>query len=239
MSTAAGGLKDLHQLHIQLRDVQDQLARGPRLIKARRQFGERKQDEFEAQKAHVTELRKSADQKALQLKTNEAKIAELSGKLNTASSNREFDIIKSQIDADTMANSVLEDEILEAMEKIDAALSVVKELEKELDATRSELQRFSDDVAAVAPQLEEDAQRLETALQSAERTLPGEVAVVYRRLVQAHGSAALARVENGACAECHATLAPQERVQVNVQRIIFCRSCGRILYRADVDATVE
>ena len=100
-------------------------------------------------------------------------------------------------------------------------------------------QRFADDVAAVAPQLKEDAERLGTALQAAERTLPGEVAVVYRRLVQAHGAGALARVENGACAECHATLAPQERVQVNTQTIIFCRSCGRILYRDDGDSTDE
>lgn len=235
MSTAASDLKDLHQLHIHMRDVQGQLDRGPKRINARRQFSERKRTELDALKGQLLELKKRADQKSLQLKTNETKIAELKLKLNTASSNREFDIIKSQIDADTMANSVLEDEILEALEKVDAAEFELKRLEDELETADAEEKRVAEEVAAAEPRLKEEATQLESSLRAAERTLPGQVAEVYRRLVHAHGAGALASVENKACTACNAILAPQECVQVNTGRIIFCRSCGRLLYLAERD----
>ncbi len=47
------------------------------------------------------------------------RIVDLEGKLNTAASNREFSLLKEQIAADEQANSVLSDEILEALEQLD------------------------------------------------------------------------------------------------------------------------
>ena len=64
-------------------------------------------------------MRVAADQKQLQLKAGEEKIKDLKRKLNAAASNREYQILKEQIAADDMAKSVLEDEIIEALEKID------------------------------------------------------------------------------------------------------------------------
>ena len=57
MSTAASSLKDLHQLHIQLRDVQERLDRGPRQVRARRQFAERKLAELDARRNQLVELK--------------------------------------------------------------------------------------------------------------------------------------------------------------------------------------
>jgi uncharacterized protein len=233
MSTASAGLKHLHQLHIQLRTVQEKLERGPKQIQARRQFTERKQAELAARKEHLTNMKKSADSAGLQLRSNESKIADLRAKLNAASSNREFDIIKAQIEADTMANSVLEDEILEALEKVDETQQAVKGLEGEVAAAQQEEQRIAAEVAAAEPGLKQDAARLEESLRAAERELPGEVAQVYKRLVLAHGANALAPVENGVCGACHVGLAPQSRVDVNTGKILFCRSCGRLLYPAE------
>ncbi len=62
----------------------------------------------------------AADQKQLQLKSSEDKVKDLRRKLNAAASNREYQALLEQIAADEMANSVLADEILEALEKIDA-----------------------------------------------------------------------------------------------------------------------
>ncbi len=233
MSTAASGLKDLHSLHIRLRDSQGQLKRGPMQVAARQQLIDRKQADLDAQKDLLLQLKKGADEKTLQLKTNEAKIADLNSKLNSASSNREFDIFKSQIDADTMANSVLEDEILEAMEKTDLVQTALEKLEAEYSAACKELQRVVEKVSAAEPQLQQEVSELESSLRIAEGSLPGEVAVVYRRLVQAHGADALAPVESKACTGCYSLLAPQESVQINVGKILFCRSCGRLLYLAE------
>jgi uncharacterized protein len=172
MSTTPGGLKELHELHIRLQQVQEELERGPRQARARRQFAERKQAELEAQTAALREFRMAADRKSLQLKTNEAKIDDLRTKLNQAGSNREYDVIRSQIDADTMANSVLEDEILEALEKIDHAQIAVKRLEHETATARSEEQRVAAEVAAAEPDLKQQAAELESKLKAVEATQP-------------------------------------------------------------------
>ena len=64
-------------------------------------------------------FRVTLDQKQLQLKTAEGKVKELQIKLNTAQSNREYQTLVEQIQAAEMANSVLADEILEALDKVD------------------------------------------------------------------------------------------------------------------------
>lgn len=235
MSAGAGSLKELHRLHIKLRDVQEQLQRGPKQIQARKQFTERKRKELEDQEAELTRLKKAADEKSLQLKSTEARITNLKSKLNSASSNREYDVIRSQIEADQMANSVLEDEILEAYEAVDRAQEKYQELQQAYEAALSEEKRVEEEFAATEPGLKQQAEELEASLKDAERSLPGEVAEVYRRLVQAHGAGALASVEDDACSACFGILSPQRRVELNTGKIIFCPSCGRLLYRAAED----
>jgi predicted nucleic acid-binding Zn-ribbon protein len=230
MSTTASGLKALHQIHIQLRQVREQLDRGPKQIRARRQHAERKQAELETLRGELKKLRMAADQKGLQLKTNEAKIFDLRMKLNAASSNREFDIMKSQIEADTMANSVLEDEILEALDKVDGMQGKIAAAEQELAKAQAEEKRMIQEIEASEPQLRRESAELEHSLKHSESDLPGAILEKYRRLVQAHGADALAAVENKACTACYAILSPNDAVEINTGKAHFCKSCGRLLY---------
>jgi len=233
MSAAAAGLKRLHELHIRLQELQQQLEHGPRQVKARQQILARKQAEFDALKAELKQARLIADQKNLQLKTNESKIADLKSKLNQATSNREFDIIRSQIDADAMANSVLEDEILEALEKVDQIQQKIGKSEAEATQLAADVRRVAEEVETVAPKLRTQATELETALREAEKILPGGTIEMYRRLVQAQGAGALASVEGKSCSTCNEILSPNSLVELNTGKFIFCRSCGRLLYRPE------
>ena len=233
MSAAAAGLKRLHELHLRLQELQHQLEHGPRQVKARQQILARKQTEVDSLKAELKQARLMADQKNLQLKTNESKIAELRAKLNQATSNREFDIIRSQIDADSMANSVLEDEILEVLEKVDQIQQKIGKGESEAAQTAADVRRVAQDVESSAPQLRSQATEIQAALREAEKILPGGTIEMYRRLVQAHGAGALATVENNACTACNEILSPNSLVELNTGKFIFCRSCGRLLYRPE------
>lgn len=230
MSPTLAGLKDLHVLQQQREEYEHQLKRGPQKIKARQKIADTRRAEVEAQKAALLELRKSADQKSLQLKSNEAKILELKAKLNAAASNREFDIFKEQIAADTMANSVLEDEILETLERVDTLMQELKELEAVLAAAEADVATCTDEVNSARPGLEASIAELKEQIAVAEKAVPTEHREVYRRLVIAHGAGALAELEGGACAACHTIVSAQDRVKLNVGKIVFCRSCGRLLY---------
>ena len=72
-------------------------------------------------------------------------------------------------------------------------------------------------------------------LNVAERELPGEILERYRRLVKNHGADALAVLENKSCSACYTKLSPQDVVNVNMGKFVFCRACGRLLYRAGVE----
>jgi predicted nucleic acid-binding Zn-ribbon protein len=234
--TLGNTVAEIHRLHLQLRETQEQMERGPRLLKARQQATAQKQADLEAQKQKHKGLRVTADQKSLQLKSNEAKIADLRAKLNQASSNREFDIIRTQIDADTMANSVLEDEILDTLEKVDAAQIGVKQLEEAVVAAKAEEARIAAETDKTLPGLQTQVAELTTALTAAESKLPADFLLQYRRLAQAYGAGALAEVDGSICGSCYVSLPPQMAVQVRAGHVVFCKTCGRLVY-AKRDAT--
>lgn len=223
------GLFILHDLHLQLASVQDELNRGPRMIKAKENLLAKRQAELDAIKAQHTERRKMADQKNLQLKTNEAKLADLRMKLNMCNSNREFDILKGQIAADEMANSVLEDEILDSMEQVDKIKVQIGEAEKVVAAAKDEIGKATAQVAAAEAGQKEKAEKLKLAVAEAETVLPAEVMLVYRRLVGAFGADALAAVDKGVCTACYVSLSPQQAVEVRTGKITFCH-CGKLIY---------
>jgi len=227
---ADNGLAELHRLHLACQEVQEQIERGPRQLKARQQAIVQKQEELEAQKQKHKTLRVQADQKSLQLKSNEAKIGDLRVKLNQAASNREFDIIRAQMEADTVANSVLEDEILDALEKVDGAHLAIKKLEEEVAQAKAEETRVAAQNSAAQPGYQSRLAELQSALANAESRLPADLLLQYRRLVQAHGPAALAEVEGTVCTSCYVSLTPQMAMQVKAGQPMFCKVCGRLLY---------
>lgn len=230
MTTAASGLRELHQLHVEHTGVLDALAAGPRQVRARESLTSKKQVEAEAEQQAVTDLKKASDERALQLKTNEMRLIDLRSKLNTASTNQEFDIIRGQIDADIAANGVLEDEILELFERVEGAQERVKEIEAERDAAQQEHDRSVAEVAAVEPGLHEEREKLEQAISEAESGLNPEVAERYRRLVKAHGPDAMAVVIDGSCTSCSIKLSSQIVVELSLEQIVCCNNCGRLLY---------
>ena len=230
MTTTSEGLTRLHQLRLQLCEAQDELDLGPRQITARKQALAKKQAELEAIRQKLKSAKMTADQKNLQLKTHEAKIADLKAKQNTITSNREYDILRNQIDADTMAKSVLEDEILESLEAVDATQVEVKQFETDLAARESELKKFTAEIESKVPGLQAKVDGLSAQVTEAEQFLPEDIAVTYRRLVQVHGADALASVENKSCSSCYLNLTQQMMVELNSGKLLFCRSCGKLLY---------
>lgn len=232
MPSSSQAIKALHELHLKLHEVQDELARGPRQVGAKQLAVDKKKAELEARRDKFKQLKLTADQKNLQLKTNEAKLNDLRAKLNIAASNREYEIITGQIAADTMANSVLEDEILEALTRIDGMQGEVKQAEQDVATAEAALKQTQADVAAREPALKETSGKLEKEVAEAEKFLPGDIVPQYRRAVQGFGAEALAAVENKVCTACHMQLTAQRMVELNSGKLMFC-GCGRLLYNPE------
>jgi len=223
-------LRTLHRMHRQLADLAEQLAAGPRAVAART----RQVDAAEARKAaaadDVKTARLVADQKQLQLKSAEAKIADLEAKLNACKTNREYQTLRDQIAADRMATKVLEDEIIEALERIDAVKPAVPAAETDITAAKKLLADAEAKVKAESGRLEAEVTRIRADLQAAEKDLVDDVRERYDRVVKQKGADGMSPVDGQTCGGCYQQLTGNMLSDVMLGRIITCRSCGRMLY---------
>jgi predicted nucleic acid-binding Zn-ribbon protein len=223
-------LRTLHRIHRQLADLDGRLAAGPRLVAActtqvAAAEGRRSTAQDEVKKARV-----AADQKQLQLKSAEAKIRDLEGKRNAAKTNREYQTLGEQIAADTMANKVLEDEILEALERIDTLKAAVPAADAEVATAGKALAEAKAKVAHETGLLEAELARVRGELESVEQELDGDVRERYERVVKHKGADGLAPLEGGSCGGCCQQVTSDMAAAVTLGRVVVCRSCGRLLY---------
>ena len=225
-------LNELHRLHQALHEIEEALARGPRQVRARDQLIKNLDKEIEDKKNLIKETRALADKKGLDLKVKETHLQDLTAKLNQATSNREYDILKGQIEADTVAKSVLEDEIIEQLDKVDRLKAEIVESEATKSQRIADRDAFAAKFEQEAVGLREKRAGLDKQIGQSENFLSGDKAGRYRRLVETYGGhASMASVEENACSNCRVTITSQHRMELRMGEIIFCSTCGRLLYQ--------
>ncbi|MHB1038059.1 MAG: zinc ribbon domain-containing protein [Pirellulales bacterium] len=230
MEVTIGALRELHRIHQQLTDLRERLERGPKQIHARESNATRLEQDLAKAHADTKTARVVVDHKQLDLKTGEGRILDLKRKLNACGSNREYQALVEQIAAAEMANSVLADEILEALEKVDQSQKAAVEIEANLAKSKEEVAKIRTAVQAQKSTLEADIQRLETDLKEAESGLPIAFKEAYERIVRSRGEDAMAPVENDTCGGCFHSIPPNVVNMLSLSRAVFCKSCGRLLY---------
>ncbi len=227
----------MHRIHRQLSDLKERLDRCPKRTRAAESNMGHRESLLAQAKKEEKDFRMALDQKQLQLKTSESKVKDLRIKLNTAQSNREYQTLLEQIQAAEMANSVLADEILEALDKVDEHKKKIAQCESELAAARQKQESVRLEVTEQEPLLRGDIGRLEAELKQSEAALPPEVREPYQRVVQHLGEDALAAVENQCCGGCNHQIPLNLCNKIMMNQPVFCKSCGRMLYMTEVSMT--
>ncbi len=224
-------LQRLHRIYRQRTDVQSQIDRCPRQVHAGELMVTAARAAVDEALAAIKHAKLASDQKQLQLKEREARVESMRGKLNAASSNREFDTLKEQIEADVQASSVLSDEILEALEQIDVLESGRVVRQQEHAARQAEQVKLVETVTERLTTLREDFVRIEADREAAEVLIPAAVKADYVRIVAARGEEALAPVEDQTCGGCCQMLTTQMMNQIAMSRLVRCPTCGAFLYQ--------
>lgn len=230
MPTLTESLRTLHRIHRQLTDLRDRLERGPRQTKAGEAAVKKAEGDVTAAKDAYKTAKMASDEKQLQLKQREARLADLQGKLFSAQSNKEYQLLKDQMAADNQANSVLSDEILESLERLDELQATIKGADEVLAKTKDEATKARKRVEEQQQGLEGELARVTGELLAAEDLLDGDFKANYLRLARSMGAEALAPVEGGCCGGCSQTLTVQTLNVLRLDKPVFCKSCGRLLY---------
>jgi predicted nucleic acid-binding Zn-ribbon protein len=125
---------------------------------------------------------------------------------------------------------VLSDEILELYDKLQSDQQLATDTEQQHTFAQAELEKLTVHIAQQRETLEFDIGRLQTELSVAEQQLPAELKPDYERMVKARGEDAMAPIEENVCAGCYHNITPQMINELALSRIVFCKSCGRLLY---------
>jgi len=223
-------LQRLHRIYRQRNDLQGQIDRGPRQIAAGEAIVQKCHQAVADAGEAIKRTKIMADQKQLQLKERENRLETLQGKLNAAASNREYDSFKEQIAADEQANSVLSDEILEMLERIDQLELDRAARQKEVIDRGAEHQSMVVTVNEKWELLKADLAKVESEREEAERLVPEGAKQEYTRLVLARGEDALAPVEGDTCGGCYQMLTTQIINRIRLSQLVRCPACNAFLY---------
>jgi predicted nucleic acid-binding Zn-ribbon protein len=223
-------LKRLRRILRQESDLKSRIRKGPLRLAVITGAADEIAARLEATRGELKKTRMSADQKQLQLNERETRIEDLKGKRNACASNREYQLLSDQIAADQQANSVQSDEILELLERIDRLQASIAADEQALQAARAESERVRAVVEGELKQLNSELAEVQGELAEAGQQLPGDVRNTIRRLIASIGEDAIAPVEDNSCGHCNTTLVTQQISELTLQQVVWCKSCGSLLY---------
>ena len=235
LAVTADAVRTLHRMHRQLEDLRSRLAAGPRAIDARSRNADTITARLGVLQEEIRKARLVADQKQLQLRSMETRIKDCESKRNAAKTNREYQLLGEQMAADDEAKKVLEDEILEALERVDALKGTQAPIEVELAAAKAALEEMKGKVQAERGSLDAEVARIAADLERAEQDLPNESRESYRRMVRSKGADAMAQLDGESCGGCCQQLPPNSVAELSQGRVVPCRSCGRMVYASRSD----
>jgi hypothetical protein len=239
-SVTVHALRALHRIHRQLADLNERLARGPRVGRAHEANLQNLKQQLKQIHEEAHKFRVATDQKQLELKSAEAAIEKRRQQLLQSNDNREYQALLDEIAAAVAAKDVLEVEILEKLEKLDEYQEKIKTAEQAVARSEQEGERLRREVDQQQPAIQEDLARLEGELRGCEAALPNDFRDLYNRVVRARGEDALAAVtsdpmvkeseKNYFCGGCNQQVPLNMVNALRLARPLFCKSCGRLLY---------
>lgn len=226
-------LRTLHRIHQQKADLEGQRRRGPLQCNALQATIDEAQAQLDAVTEKLKKTRLMSDDKHLQLQSREAHVANLQLKLNTAATNKEFQLLKDQIAADQQANAVQNDEIFEVLERIDVLESELTAARVTLAETKATAKKRQAEIEGRMAIVDDEINRINEQLVATETKIPAQVKADYDRIVAARGEEALAPIEQESCGNCYQTLTTQLMNQVVLSKLVHCPNCNSFLYQAE------
>ena len=205
---------------------------------------QRWESEIEAKKIEVELHRQQWKEKEALHHDKERILQEESGKtvekrmrMNRIKNIKELQALQREIDQIKQNNSVIEEELIKAMEALDACAASLGEKEAEAKALeetwttkRAELQRQLEQVESETVEVSKGREALVTQLN-------GELIGRYELIFSRRGGTAVVAVLDGICQGCFMNIPPQLYNEIlKGERLHLCPSCNRILYYKQTSA---
>lgn len=176
-------------------------------------------------------IQKEIDKKELDLKVNEGEIAKYNIQLNSIKTNKEYTALRSEIGTKKADMSILEDELLETMSKLE---KVSQEYSKSTEEIRNEEESLKDLRISVEADIKEadcEIEKIKNDQKKYLESLDEYSLIQYNRLSNIKDGKAVVAVVGNMCGGCFMNISAQTlNSLMGGKELVFCRSCSRILY---------
>ncbi len=230
MATPAELMRELHRLLQLIRDLQEKIAEAPRQLAAERARLTRAETRLKEGQERLKVLKVRVHEDETTLKGLHQQIKKYEKQRESATTKKELDAFDHEIEHTRQRCSELEDQILQGLSDIDEQTAMIPVLERELADTRREVAAYELEAEDYLQRLQRELSQARADLKSTEELLSDDIRPEYRRLVNARGADALARMVERVCQGCLVQETRQKSYDLEMGRFVTCANCGRILY---------
>jgi uncharacterized protein len=223
-------LRELHRLHKHAKDLRTEIDRGPHLLKAHQTKAAKQEDALREAQESIKKFKVAMHEKEGNLKAKEQQIGKHEQQLNQATSKKEYDALRSEVDNDRKAVRKIEDEILDVMGEIESRTIQLPELERSVQRAKEEAVRATSDIQSRRDEFTDRLNEVHKQLQEVEASLPEDIRAQYERLLATRGEDAMSAVHGRTCTACYTEITAQNMQDLAQGQFILCKNCGRILY---------
>jgi predicted nucleic acid-binding Zn-ribbon protein len=186
-----------------------------------------------AEKKHEEKVavQKEIDRKELDLKTNEGEITKYNVQLNSIKTNKEYSALISEIGSKKADMSILEDEILDTMSRLEIANQGYVKTTEDLRNEEESLNDLINSVDAEIKEADIEIEKIKNEQKKYIDLLDDHSLKNYNRLSNIKGGKAIVPVIGNVCGGCSMNVTTQTLNELmGGKDLVFCRSCSRILY---------
>jgi predicted nucleic acid-binding Zn-ribbon protein len=186
-----------------------------------------------AEKKHEEKIavQKEIDRKELDLKTNEGKITKYKVQLNSIKTNKEYSALISEIGSKKADMSILEDEILDTMSRLEITNQGYVKATEDLRDEEESLKNLINSVGADIKEADIEIEKIKNEQKKYIDLLDEHSLKNYNRLSNIKGGKAIVPVIGNVCGGCSMNVTAQTLNELmGGEDLVFCLSCSRILY---------
>ena len=225
-------LEQVHLIQTRLGDLNGRLRRGPTLLKTQEGNIQKHTETLEKLREEHRLLLVAAKGKEQEVNAHAQTIAKRKLQLQEAKTNKDYQALQIQIQADEAARDVLDDEALEAIEKAERFALKLPPVEAEVKKVQEQYEATKKKFLTEKPLIESEIAEYQKQLQIEEAKMVKEFRDVYDRLVRnVGGENALAVVEGQKyCGGCNHQIPVNSLAHILAKKPVTCSSCARLLY---------
>jgi predicted nucleic acid-binding Zn-ribbon protein len=188
------------------------------------------QKAHDAERTRLSVLNGERNDKELQLKSTEEKIARQQSRLMTATNSHEVTALQRDIKALGNMRGDFDEAILNLMDEIETTSTRLKELENELNQKADETRFVEKQFAVETARLERELSAAHKLREELAAKLDAAALNKYQAVADKHHGVAVAHPDKGNCSACGMALTPFNLKEAKTQEWPTCESCGRLLF---------